>query len=153
FTELEGQRFYRSGDQGRWRNDGELEFLGRLDAQLKVRGFRIEPGEIEVALESHPNVRRAAVVGCGTEEARRLVAFIVLDHSRDEQPVAALMRASLSESLPAHMVPASIKAVDSLPTTQNGKVDRATLEQWGEALSGESDRGAAAAKEMPVGEM
>lgn len=149
FIELEGERFYRSGDQGRWRNDGELEFLGRLDAQLKVRGFRIEPGEIEVALESHPNVREAAVVGCGVEEARRLVAFIVLDHSED----VARLRASLSESLPAHMVPASIKAVDSLPTTPNGKVDRATLEQWGAAQPGGADGGVAAAREMPVGEM
>jgi amino acid adenylation domain-containing protein/thioester reductase-like protein len=149
FTELEGERFYRSGDQGRWRNDGELEFLGRLDAQLKVRGFRIEPGEIEVALESHPSVREAAVVGCGAEEARRLVAFTVLDHSED----VARVRASLSESLPAHMVPASIKVVDSLPTTPNGKVDRATLEQWGVAQHGDADGGVAAAREMPVGEM
>jgi len=149
FTELEGERFYRSGDLGRWRNDGELEFLGRLDAQLKVRGFRIEPGEIEVALESHPNVREAAVVGRGEEEARRLVAFIVLDRGED----VARVRASLSESLPAHMVPASIKAVDSLPTTHNGKVDRATLEQWGAAQPGDADGGAAAAREMPVGEM
>lgn len=88
FTELEGERFYRSGDRGRWRNDGELEFLGRLDGQLKVRGFRIEPGEVEAALESHPNVRQAAVVGCGEEEARRLVAFAVLEHGEDERRAA-----------------------------------------------------------------
>jgi amino acid adenylation domain-containing protein/thioester reductase-like protein len=152
FIELEGERFYRSGDQGRWRNDGELEFLGRLDAQLKVRGFRIEPGEIEVALESHPNVREAAVVGCGAEEARRLVAFVVLDHSEDDQRAAEL-RASLSESLPAHMVPASIEVVDSLPTTHNGKVDRATLEQWGATQPGDADGVGAVAREMPAGEM
>ena len=88
FTELEGERFYRSGDRGRRRNDGELEFLGRLDAQLKVRGFRIEPGEVEAALASHPNVREAAVVGCGGDEARRLVAFAVLEHSEDERRAA-----------------------------------------------------------------
>jgi amino acid adenylation domain-containing protein/thioester reductase-like protein len=156
FVELEGERFYRSGDQGRWRNDGELEFLGRLDAQLKVRGFRIEPGEIEVALESHPNVREAAAVGCGAEEARRLVAFVVLDRSEGERMASqsvAQVRASLSGRLPAHMVPASIEAVDSLPTTPNGKVDRATLEQWGAARPGNADGGAAAAREMPAGEM
>lgn len=151
FVELEGERFYRSGDQGRWRNDGELEFLGRLDAQLKVRGFRIEPGEVEAALEAHPNVREAVVVGCGAEEARRLVAFVVLDHSEDERRVAESVRASLSGSLPAHMVPASIEVVDSLPTTPNGKIDRTTLEQWGAAQPGDADGGAA--REMPAGEM
>jgi amino acid adenylation domain-containing protein/thioester reductase-like protein len=88
FTELEGERFYRSGDRGRWRGDGELEFLGRLDAQLKVRGFRIEPAEVEAALESHPNVREAAVVARGEEEARRLVAFTVLENGEDERRAA-----------------------------------------------------------------
>jgi amino acid adenylation domain-containing protein/thioester reductase-like protein len=77
YIEIDGERFYRSGDRGRWRADGCLEFLGRLDEQMKVHGFRIEPAEIEAAIESLPDMREAAVVACGEHEMRRLLAYVV----------------------------------------------------------------------------
>jgi amino acid adenylation domain-containing protein len=118
-----GARLYRSGDLGRWRSTGELEFLGRIDHQVKVRGFRIEPGEIEAVLLRQPGVEAAVVlVREDTPGDRRLVAYVVGGAPGSEE-----MRARLKASLPEHMVPSVFVALDSLPLTANGKVDRRAL--------------------------
>jgi amino acid adenylation domain-containing protein/thioester reductase-like protein len=88
FVEIEGERFYRSGDRGRWTADGCLDFLGRLDRQVKAHGFRIEPAEIEAVLESLPDVSEAAVVACGEQEARRLFAYVVPTRSSQARDAA-----------------------------------------------------------------
>jgi amino acid adenylation domain-containing protein len=120
----QGQRLYRSGDFGRWRPDGKLEFLGRRDSQVKVSGFRIEIGEVENALLHVPGVRDGAVVVAGrADDGRRLVACY-----RSEQPLDALaMRTRMSESLPEYMVPAAFLWRLDLPLTENGKIDRRAL--------------------------
>ncbi|HVG44159.1 MAG TPA: amino acid adenylation domain-containing protein, partial [Longimicrobium sp.] len=115
-------RLYRSGDLARRLEDGSLEFLGRADDQVKVRGFRIEPGEIESALLAHPSVREAVVLARGEGEERRLVAWIVA-----EGVDAAGLRAHLLDRLPDYMVPAAWSFLDALPLTRNGKVDRRAL--------------------------
>ncbi|ALE83835.1 non-ribosomal peptide synthetase [Pseudonocardia sp. HH130629-09] len=117
-----GERLYRSGDHGRWRPDGQLEFLGRRDNQVKIRGFRIEIGEIENALLEVPGVRDACVVVATTAGGPQLVAY----HAGDG-PDAAQVRAALSGSLPAYMVPSTVFRLDPLPVTANGKIDRKTL--------------------------
>jgi amino acid adenylation domain-containing protein len=119
----DGARLYRTGDLVRWRRDGMLEFLGRRDDQVKVRGFRIEPGEVEAELAHHPGVREAVVVarGDGADE-RRLVAYLAGD-GLDR----AELRAYLSARVPAHLVPSAWVMLDRLPLTQSGKVDRAAL--------------------------
>lgn len=118
-------RFYRSGDQALRRPDGVVEFLGRLDDQFKLRGFRVEPGEIEGVLAGHPQVRRSAV---GVREThlgdRRLVAWVV--------PVAGALdrrslRTHLRDRMPEYMIPAGFVCVDELPVTANGKIDRPAL--------------------------
>jgi acyl carrier protein len=118
---------YRTGDQVRWRADGNLEFLGRLDHQGKLRGFRIEPGEIETALTGQPHVTRSVVL---LREDRpgdqRLVAYVVLRESATERTVSDL-RQSLQEKLPEYMVPSAFVILDALPLTSNGKVDRKAL--------------------------
>jgi len=121
-----GSRAYRSGDLVRLRDDGLLEFLGRVDDQMKVRGHRIEPGEVEAALVGQPTVRRAVVAAHEFRPGdKRLVAYLVL------APGAELhvpqMRRALSATLPAYLVPARYVVLDDLPETRNGKVDRRAL--------------------------
>jgi amino acid adenylation domain-containing protein len=126
FSGESGARLYRTGDRVRWTADGEIEYLGRTDFQLKVSGFRIEPGEIEAALQTHPAVRRAVVIArndAGSE--RRLVAYVVAEG--DAHPSPAELRAHLKPRLPDYMVPAAFVALDALPLTRNGKVDRRAL--------------------------
>ncbi|WP_086796578.1 non-ribosomal peptide synthetase [Streptomyces caniscabiei] len=121
-----GERLYRSGDHGRWRPDGKLEFLGRRDTQVKVRGFRIEIGEVENALLKVAGVRDGAVV---VARGAHLVAF----HSG--RPLAAeALRDRLAASLPAYMVPSVFHWRESLPLTANGKVDRRALTALAEEL-------------------
>ena len=119
-------RLYRTGDLGRWLPDGTIEYLGRIDQQLKLRGFRIEPGEIETALQRHPLISHAAVV-LHTEggAAHSLIAYLV-PHSGGCVETAVL-REFLSERLPAYMIPSAFMWLDALPLTANGKLDARKL--------------------------
>ncbi|MEU4498136.1 amino acid adenylation domain-containing protein [Streptomyces sp. NPDC023998] len=116
-----GARVYCSGDLGRWQADGMLEFRGRTDSQVKVRGFRIELSEIEARLAEHPAVREAVAIADPF-----VIAAHVVCHSDPEASEADLME-HLAERLPAHMVPASVSFWDELPHGPNGKVDRRAL--------------------------
>ncbi len=116
-----GARAYRTGDRVRWLASGALEYLGRIDHQVKVRGFRIEPGEIEARLLEHPGVREAVVVARGAPGEGRLAAYVVGDAD------AEALRAHLRRSLPEYMVPGSFVLLDRLPLSPNGKLDRGAL--------------------------
>ncbi len=126
-----GARLYRTGDRVRFRAEGDLEFLGRLDQQVKVRGVRIEPGEIEAALAGHPAVGQAAVVLRGDGPGARLVAYWVAegDHAAEAAHGAdpAELRAYLQARLPEPMIPAVFVPLAALPLSAHGKLDRAAL--------------------------
>jgi amino acid adenylation domain-containing protein/non-ribosomal peptide synthase protein (TIGR01720 family) len=139
-----GARLYRTGDLARWRSDGSLDFLGRIDHQVKVRGFRIEPGEIEAALLRQPGVREALVMPRG----ELLVAWVVLVPESPEPLDATILRTGLRGTLPSHMVPSAIVFLDVLPRTPNGKVDRAALPDPGH--EGRAGHAAYTAPRSPV---
>jgi amino acid adenylation domain-containing protein len=123
-----GQRLYRTGDLARWRADGELEFLGRVDNQVKLNGRRIEPGEVEALFETSPWVRSAAVVVTSDGSAPRLVAYVVLnDRGDDHLNVCIRLRELARDELPSHLVPSAILPLDELPLTRSGKLDRTAL--------------------------
>lgn len=124
-------RTFRTGDRGRMLADGTLECLGRLDDQVKVRGFRVEPGEVEAALRRRPEVADAAVVlqEHGRDD-QRLVAFVVPATSPGPAlDLADRLSGALHDELPAHLVPSAVVAVDQLPRTSHGKVDRRALRE------------------------
>ncbi len=118
-------RIYRTGDRGRYRPDGFLELLGRLDEQVKIRGVRVEPSEVEAALATHPAVREVAVAAHDDRGERRLVAYLVLEPGA--QVADRELRAGLRERLPEAMVPGAFVRLDRLPLTASGKVDRRAL--------------------------
>jgi amino acid adenylation domain-containing protein len=126
FSETPGARLYRAGDLARYRRDGTIEFIGRLDNQVKLRGFRVELGEIESALTEHAGIAQAVVlVREDRAHDRRLVAYIV---PRDNQaPAVSEIRKHLRLTLPDYMVPAVFVTLDEMPLTTNQKVDRRAL--------------------------
>ena len=131
-----GARMYRTGDLGRWRTGGGLELVGRTDHQVKVRGFRIECGEVEAVLRTHPGVRQAAVVAVPSGPDTHLVAYVV---PRRRGALPDDLGAHLRTTLPEYMVPGLVVPLPALPLTANGKVDRAALPapDWGIAAAGE----------------
>ncbi|MFL6203249.1 MAG: amino acid adenylation domain-containing protein, partial [Thermoanaerobaculia bacterium] len=142
-----GTRMYRVGDLGRWRPDGELEYMGRLDHQVKVRGFRVELGDVEAAILSHPAVREAVVA---TREPVpgdvRLAAFVVWKGESAQTPD---LRSYLKERLPEYMVPSAFVPLAELPLLPNGKVDRRTLAKL-EAPAARREGASAAQPATPV---
>lgn len=124
FSRTPGERLYRTGDLARWRATGELEFAGRKDYQVKVRGHRIEMGEVEAALSADPAVAQAIVVSrFGEDNETQLIAYV----TSKEKTSAAALRSSLQQRVPDYMVPAAIVMMETFPLTPNGKIDRRAL--------------------------
>ncbi|MCD9188135.1 MAG: amino acid adenylation domain-containing protein [Pyrinomonadaceae bacterium] len=126
FAKNTGERLYKTGDLGRFRNDGSIDFRGRKDKQVKIRGFRIEPAEIETSLMKHPAIRDAAVIADSSDVSnKKLIAFTVCINDEEISPQA--IRQFLKSQLPEYMIPAGIAIVEEIPLTENGKVDRRKL--------------------------
>jgi thioesterase domain-containing protein len=137
FSGEPGDRLYRTGDVARYLSDGTIEFMGRVDNQVKVRGFRVELGEIESVLGRHPAVRETAVIASDDKTGRsRLVAYVVPEIP--SEITANALRNFLEQKLPEYMVPSAFVVLDLLPLTPNGKVDRRALP---DPLSVRPDRG------------
>ncbi|MFJ4689443.1 amino acid adenylation domain-containing protein [Streptomyces sp. NPDC088789] len=124
-----GERMYRTGDVVRWREDGNLDYLGRSDRQVKIRGYRVEPGVVEARLLAHPEIHQAAVVpqddGTG---GRRLLAYVTTHRGiEDHGAFAARIREELATGLPAYLVPWTVLVRDELLLNQNGKLDRQSV--------------------------
>ncbi|WP_330301262.1 non-ribosomal peptide synthetase/type I polyketide synthase [Streptomyces sp. NBC_00503] len=135
-----GERLYRTGDLGRYLPDGNIEFLGREDFQVKIQGYRIELGEIECALLACDSVRAAVVSAVGERQgSKRLVAYVVLDKDNGCEVTPELLAKTIATTLPSYMVPQYILILDELPLTANGKVDRSSLPVPGaEAADGDA---------------
>jgi amino acid adenylation domain-containing protein len=126
FDEDPATRLYKTGDQVRYRADGALEYLGRFDHQVKLRGFRVEPGEIESVLVAQPAVSEAVVIVHAEEGGdKRLVAYVAA--AGDEAPSESELREQVAQRLPSYMVPSAFVVLEKLPLTANGKVDRDAL--------------------------
>src|SRR5262249_15454891 len=149
FSPEPGKRIYRTGDVGRWRADGTIEFLGRNDFQVKIRGFRIELGEIESRLSEHPGVREAVVVACGDGSGdKRLVAYYTsVSNGGEEKVEAEDLRSHMLSRLPDYMTPSAYVHLEALPLTPNGKIDRKALPEP------EAEAYASRGFEVPVGEV
>jgi amino acid adenylation domain-containing protein len=125
FTDTPGARLYRTGDWARLNADGQIEFLGRRDQQVKLRGFRVELGEIEAALAGHPAIRECAVIARNnTDGEKRLIAYFVAEGAA---PSVSELRAFMSAQLPDYVVPSAFVKLDALPLSANGKVNRLAL--------------------------
>jgi amino acid adenylation domain-containing protein len=120
-----GELLYLTGDVARYRDDGNIEFLGRVDQQVKIRGFRIEPGEIEATLRQHPAVFQAVVLARETSEQKRLVGYVVLKPGSAAS--AGGLRTFLSGTLPDHMIPSAFIFLDAIPLMSSGKADLKAL--------------------------
>jgi len=132
FSSKPGSRMYKTGDLARYLAGGNVEFLGRNDFQVKIRGMRVELGEIEVELKQHPAVREAAVILAKQGQESRLAAYVVF---QPEQAVdSKQMREFLHERLPEHMLPSSFVVLDAFPLTPSGKIDRRALPEPGKDL-------------------
>lgn len=132
FSQRPGSRMYRTGDRVRWAGDGQVEFLGRLDRQIKIRGYRVEPGEIEAELREHPTIQAAAVTVETDAAGNRLIAYVVaVDRTSPEE---SELRSWLRRTLPEFMMPDRIELIDSLPLTRHGKVDYPALPQHAKPL-------------------
>jgi acyl carrier protein len=119
-----GGRMYRTGDRGRHRSDGTIEYVGRIDSQLKIRGFRVELGEVESALAAHPDVAKAVAVSrCDSAANPQIVGYVVPKNGARPTDVLDVVR----QWLPAYMVPAAIVVLEAFPLTPSGKVDRRAL--------------------------
>jgi hypothetical protein len=130
FDPRPGARLYRTGDRARFRADGRMEFLGRRDGQIKIRGFRVETGEIEAVLREHPGIRDAVVVPRREDGTVRSLGAAIIP-SGAVAPALADLRGFLSGRLPEYMIPADVIALPEFPLNQSGKIDRnALLSLW-----------------------
>src|SRR5262249_11207006 len=127
----DGAHMYRTGDLARWTPEGELEFVGRADDQIKLRGYRIEPGEIESVLRAFPGVKQAVVRTRGLSTEKRLLAWVTgfneTTGDRTTHDTAGRLRDHLRARLPEHMVPSNLILLTDLPLTPNGKIDYKAL--------------------------
>src|SRR6185369_16891196 len=123
YSRVGGERLYRTGDEGRYRADGNLEYVGRADQQVKLRGYRIELGEIEAVLQQHEAVREAAVIVQTEAEQKRLVAYVV----SEAQPTTSELRQFMQQRLPIYMLPSIFMFLEALPLTTSGKLNRKAL--------------------------
>ena len=148
-----GERMYRTGDLVRRRSDDSLQYVGRADAQVKIRGHRVEPGEIAAALESHPAVRHAGVLARQRQGVPRLTAYVAATHASGQHPTAAELRGMLSSRLPRYMIPQRIVMVDEIPLTPNGKLDEIALAAADSADTGSVESEPETATESTLAEL
>ena len=133
-----GSRMYKSGDLARWMEDGNIEYLGRIDTQVKIRGFRIETGEIESNLSKYSQIKECVVVAQGQGANKKLVAFYVATETNDRDLIRISneeLKKYLRQFLPDYMLPSAFVSLESIPLTQNGKINRRALE--GKEISAE----------------
>src|SRR5262249_44893660 len=124
----QGGRMYRTGDLARHLPDGRIEYLGRLDHQVKIRGLRVELGEIEAALKSHDHVRQAVVVASTySSDDVRLIAYVVVSSQLPKHSLIGALQSHIRDRVPAYMLPSAFVVLDRLPLTVNGKIDRNSL--------------------------
>ncbi|HEX7321930.1 MAG TPA: phosphopantetheine-binding protein, partial [Mycobacterium sp.] len=143
FADKAGARFYRSGDRARWTEDGRLEFVGRTDHQVKVRGFRVELGEVDEALKAVDGVTAAASRAWEVQGSTTLAGYVVLQQppaaEAEKSAAVARVRAELAQVLPGYMMPSSITVLETMPKTESGKLNRPALPQPVVSTTGHSE--------------
>jgi amino acid adenylation domain-containing protein/thioester reductase-like protein len=133
FSDDPAERIYKTGDVVRWRQDGEIEFIGRSDFQIQIRGFRVELGEIEEILSQHHAIKQVAVTTFGEDITKQLVAYFSQHNTLEHVPVDDL-RKYLQSKLPDYMVPSAFIRIDKMPLSPSGKIDKKALPQLDEAM-------------------